>query len=196
MQQSQQFNTKNQIVFLSDKNFGIGSGTKGKLLFNDLKGISIVLMYSTNCSVCHQVIPIFKELPNYVNGCTFGVINIDNNKDVVAKSHLTTMAIKYVPQLIVFNNGKPFVKYTGEKRLEPMVAFFKDTISRVQQSLNFSKQSEKKKEEISEYEGSGVPYNIVCDNEGMCYLTDNELSLGKEEDCEGGECCYLADSEL
>lgn len=192
MQQS-----KNQIIFLTDKNFGLGAGVKGKLLFNDIQGISIVLIYSTNCPVCHQIIPIFKELPNYVPGCRFAVINIDNNKDIVAKSQLTTMPIKYVPQIIIFHNGKPFLKYTGEKNLQTMVSFFKDTISRVQNSVNFSKQSEKKKEENSEYENGGTPYNIVCDSDSdMCYLTDGELSVGKEDNCEDGSCCYLTDNEL
>ena len=185
---------QSKIIFLTDKNFGIGKGTKGNLLFNDLKGISIVLMYSTNCSVCHQLIPIFKELPNYVPDCTFAVINLDNNKDVIAKSQLTTMEIKYVPQLICFHNGKPFIKYTGEKSLTPMVNFFKETISRVQQSLNFAKQPERKQEDDNDF--SGIPYNVVCDEEtGTCYLTDSELTNGKE-DCSSGECCYLSDAEL
>lgn len=186
----------NQLVFLDSQNFGIGNGTKGKLLFNNLPGISIVLIYSTNCTVCHTVIPIFKQLPQYVSKCKFGVINIDNNKDVVAKSLETTMPIKYVPQIIIFHNGKPFVKYTGEKKLEPMVNFFKDTISRVEQSFNFSKQSEKKKV-VSEEEEYGRAYNIVCDSDSdMCYLTDEELSNGKEEDCSGDKCCFLSDYEL
>ena len=78
-----------------------------------------------------------------------------------------------------------------------MVSFFKDTISRVQNSVNFSKQSEKKKEENSEYENGGIPYSIVCDADSdMCYLTDGELSVGKEDECSDGSCCYLTDNEL
>lgn len=187
----------NQISFLTSKNFLLGQGNNGKLLFNNIPGISIVLMYSTNCSICHKVIPIFQELPNFVSGCKFAVINIDNNKEIIAKSELTTMPIKYVPQIIFFHNGKPFLKYTGEKNKETMIAFFNDTISRVQKSVNFSKQSEKKKEVSDDYELGGVPYNVVCDADSdMCYLTDGELSVGKEDDCSDGSCCYLADNEL
>jgi thiol-disulfide isomerase/thioredoxin len=186
-----------QIIFLGSQNFGIGQGTKGKLLFNDVPGISIVLFYSTNCEVCHTVIPIFRELPKYVDKCKFAVINVDKNKEVIAKSAETTMALKYVPQIIIFHNGKPFVKYTGEKKLEPMVSFFRDTISRVEQSFNFSKQSEKKKETNND-DSFGMPYNVVCDSDSdMCYLTDEELSNGKEEDCTGSDkCCFLSDYEL
>jgi thiol-disulfide isomerase/thioredoxin len=189
-------NQPNQIMYLDSSNFGIGTGTKGKLLFNNVPGISIILIYSTNCGVCTTVIPIFKQLPQYVDKCKFGVINIDKNKDVIAKSLETTMPIKYVPQIIIFHNGKPFVKYTGEKKLEPMVSFFRDTILRVQQSFNFSKQSEKKKETQIEEE-FGRPYNVVCDADSdMCYLTDEELSNGKEDDCSGDKCCFLSDYEL
>ncbi len=40
----------------------------------------------------------------------------------------------------------------------------------------------------------GIPYNVVCDDDGMCYLTDGEITDGGN--CENGECCFLTDGEL
>lgn len=40
--------------------------------------------------------------------------------------------------------------------------------------------------------GEGIPFNMVCDDEG-CYLTDSELESGK---CEGGVCEFAFSEDL
>ena len=50
-----------------------------------------------------------------VTGCQFGVVNVSTSKKLVDMTRQTTSPITYVPLLILYVNGRPYMKYDGEK---------------------------------------------------------------------------------
>lgn len=101
------------LLFLSQEDFYIGNGTKGRLLCNSIKGISLVFFYSTKCSYCQSFIPIYKTLPGNIKGCHFAMVNVSQNPTVVSMSRDTISEIKYVPYIVLYVNGKPYIRYDG-----------------------------------------------------------------------------------
>lgn len=105
------------IHFLENDDFIVKQGDKGFLLsltYNVLcKGLTLLLFYSIDCDYCKTLIPVFKQLPQYVNGCQFAMVNVNRNIDVVERSKNTIAPITYVPDLILYVNGSPYVRYDG-----------------------------------------------------------------------------------
>lgn len=157
------------LLFLSSEDFNVEQGVKGEILCHNIQGFSLILFYSTHCQYCHDIIPIFKTLPGTVGGCQFGMINISTNKSCVEKSQNTITPIKYVPYIVLYINGKPFMIYKGPNKTEDIKKFIIDTANNLQQRQQFS--SNEKKENKEE---AGIPaYTIgkpICGNDKVCYL--------------------------
>jgi hypothetical protein len=98
------------LLFLSSDDFLIGKGTKGDILCNSIPGFSLILFYSTQCSHCQTLIPIFKKLPGTINGCQFGMINISTNKECIRMASNTIAPIIYVPYIVLYVQGKPYTQ--------------------------------------------------------------------------------------
>ena len=101
------------LLFLSEDYFKIVNTPKGDALGTTIRGISLILFYSTQCPYCEPFIPVFKKLPGTVGGCQFGMINISTNRSIVEKSKNTIMPLTYVPYIVLYSNGNPIVSYDG-----------------------------------------------------------------------------------
>ena len=98
------------IQFLNDSNFSVdSSGT----LRVSISGFSLILFYSTQCPHCKEMMEAVKRMPNIINGCSFGVINLDQNKGVIQKCAKSQLQLKYVPFLVFFASGVPYMVYNG-----------------------------------------------------------------------------------
>ena len=111
------------LFFLNDDNFNVQTDPNGKKLCVNIEGYSLVFFYSQNCTHCQQLIPIYKKLPNAVGGCTFAMVNINASSGVVAKSKATQAPIKYVPLIVLYISGKPFMRYDGPHKFEEIKRF-------------------------------------------------------------------------
>jgi thiol-disulfide isomerase/thioredoxin len=185
----------NSIVFLQSSDFAIQPGKKGKVLACKLPDVALVLFYSDNCGPCQHLKPIFKALPKHLPHTRFGACNIDKEEMKVAHMSAGTLApIKYTPYIILYINHRPVMSYDGERTLPKIVDFVTEVTKRLNNTKNFSANS-KVDSEFAKYT-TGIPYNILCDDEGSCYLTYNEIYSGKSDKCENGECCYYTFSEI
>lgn len=102
------------LLFLEDSHFKImSSPQKGQVLGTTIRGVSLILFYSTRCKYCDEYIPIFKKLPGTVGGCQFGMINIAQNRSVVELSKNTNTPFKYVPYIVLYIDGFPVMSYDG-----------------------------------------------------------------------------------
>lgn len=140
------------LLFLSSEDFSVEKGQKGPVLVNGIPGFSLILFYSTHCTHCQSLIPIFKSLPGTIGGCQFGMINISSNRPVVDMSQETISPIKFVPLIILYIQGKPFMMYKGPYDQGEITRFVVEIAKNVQQKQQFSK--EKVKEDP---EGGGIP---------------------------------------
>jgi thioredoxin-like negative regulator of GroEL len=116
------------ILYLGDDDFKIKQGDKGYVLglTYESKGLTLVLFYSTECPYCINLINKFKQLPSRVNGCSFGMVNVNRNMSVVERSKNTIASISYVPDVILYVNGVPYVRYDGAHTIENIQEFIFD----------------------------------------------------------------------
>ena len=99
------------LLFLTANDFQNIEKENGNVLCTNIKGFSLILFYSTQCNYCKELIPIFKNLPGQVDGCNFGMINVNKNKHIIQMSNQTIVPITYVPYIILYIDGIPFMRY-------------------------------------------------------------------------------------
>lgn len=156
------------LLYLQSNDFCVQNGTKGEILCNKVRGISLTLFYSPKCQYCQSLIPIFKRLPGTISGCQFGLINVSLEKEIVAMSMNSVAPIEYVPLIILFVHGKPFLKYDGPHSETDLRNFVITATRQLHSTLKdrFSddgKKDGKKEKEIPLY-SVGVP---LCGDEDM-----------------------------
>lgn len=161
------------LLFLSSDDFVIQQGEKGPIMCTDILGISLILFYSTQCVYCQNMIPMYKNLPSIISGCQFGMVNVSTNKKMVQMARATIAPIQYVPLIILYVNGKPFMKYDGPSDPHEIRKFIMDVSNMVQNSNMFVKDNKRVK-----HHKRGIPQYTVgvpmCGEDGKCYLEYDE----------------------
>lgn len=160
------------ILFLSPEDFYIGNSEDGPVLFNRLRGMSLILFYSRDCVKCEQFIPKFKQCPGSIYGCAFAMANVDlQQQRLVEMSHATVMKITYTPLIMLYMNGKPVMAYRGPRDPQAIAEFIYDYTSKLQNRQNFiEKRTCKMPEKDSKVPAYcvGVPYDGTDD---VCYIS-------------------------
>lgn len=138
------------IHFLGEDDFIIKQGDKGTILslVYDTKGITLVLFYSTECPYCDALINKFKMLPTHLNGCQFAMINVNRNMNIVERSKNTIAPITYVPDLILYVNGFPYVRYDGPHSIQHISEFIVDISMKIQNTAFMNQKQELSNQEI------------------------------------------------
>ena len=126
------------LLFLQTDDFSIQKGQKGPILCHSIRGISLVLFYSINCQYSRELIPIFKRLPGQLGGCQFAMINVSAQKNIIGMSKATISEIKYVPLMILYVAGKPFVRYDGPHQESEIKRFIFEVSSKIQTKEKFT----------------------------------------------------------
>lgn len=122
------------LLFLTTDDFAVSPSENGDVLHIDVRGFSLILFYSTHCVHCQKLIPIFKHLPDVVTGCQFGMINISTNRRLIAMSAASITPIKYVPLIILYINGRPYMRYDGLPHEDDIRRFILDVSNAVHES--------------------------------------------------------------
>jgi hypothetical protein len=163
------------LLFLSSEDFHIIKGSKGNLLCNSIQGFSLILFYSTQCQHCQTLIPIFKRLPGTIGGCQFGMINVSvpANKLCVRMSADTVAPITYVPYIILYINGRPFMRYQGPYDGNKIIEFVMAVAEKTRTKQKFSP------DEVKEDPRGGIPaytigHPLKGDDNDVCYLEFSE----------------------
>jgi thioredoxin-like negative regulator of GroEL len=128
------------ILFLNKNDFVIKNGDKGKILCfrSEHKGLTLVLFYSVDCQYCDEFMKHFKQMPNIMSGCGFAIININKNMEIVQMSKNTIAPITYVPDVILYVDGYPFIRYDGPANVESIQKFLVDIYQKLQQKTQFA----------------------------------------------------------
>lgn len=157
------------LLFLTEDDFNVSQGQKGSLLCTNINGYSIVLYYSTQCVHCHALVPIFKSLVGTVTNCQFAMVNVSTQKRVAIMSQSTITPIKFVPYIVFYVKGRPFMKYNGPYDGGEIRRFIVEITKNLQSRQKFYEDTTQKHEQekkIPEYT-IGIPKS--CDD-GVCYL--------------------------
>lgn len=108
------------IMFLNSDDFKVQDGTLTCALN---KGLALILFYSTECPHCRPILPMFRAMPTVLHGCQYAIVNISNNQRLVQKAQPTTTPIKYVPDVLLYYNGRPVFKYSSKYSVEELKNF-------------------------------------------------------------------------
>ena len=169
------------LLFLGNDDFNIARGTNGSILCNTLSGFSLILFYSTQCKHCNVLIPIFKRLPGSINGCQFGMVNINIHKELIKKSKNTILPITYVPLVILFISGKPYMIYKGPHDGNEIKRFIVEVYNTVNTKQKFTNENNannnnKKINIVKQHPilgDIGIP--LYGDSDAISYLEFNEV---------------------
>jgi thiol-disulfide isomerase/thioredoxin len=166
------------LLFLDSDDYYKTQGQKGPILCHKIKGLSLIFYYSTECPHCQSFIPEFKKLPGRIGGCQFGMVNINKNIKLIKLSQNTIAPIQFVPYIMLYVDGKPFIRYDGEHNLDMIMDFIIDVnkklkkreqfldqerqkqIDMIQQKQTSSQQGFKQNNEIEIKEINGIPLRV------------------------------------
>lgn len=156
------------LLFLTSDDFTVKK-VQGErnILTVGIAGFSFILFYSPQCTFCPTVLNVFKKLPNSLQGCQFGIINVTINKPLIQKSNYTNDPIKFVPLLLLYFNGYPLSQYSGAIDIDSMRSFIIDKSTMV---YNAGMHKDSKLKDIPNYT-IGVP---LCGDGNVCYLEYDE----------------------
>jgi thiol-disulfide isomerase/thioredoxin len=172
------------LIHLTSNDFEIGQGSKGPSLTIKYPELIFVMFHAdaSRCPHCEELLPEFKKLPYIISGCKFALVNLNRYPDIVRLSNNTTTPLEYVPYLVLYINGKPFIRYEGDKNLQSLAEFVSEFITRLKSQSNFisTQKSTKLENEIPPY-SIAIPYSVVCDDDkGVCYLKYDEAYKKKK----------------
>ena len=141
------------LLFLTSEDFQLSKGTKGNIMCNHIPGFSLILFYSTQCEHCQSLIPIYKTLPGSIGGCQFGMINVSHNKTCIMMSRESIAPINVVPYIILYINGKPYMRYQGPHDIQEISRFIVEVSNTIKNKQTFTKDDKR----IKQDPGNGIP---------------------------------------
>lgn len=132
----------NGILFLGDEDFVLRRGEQGNLLSlsADVRSLVLILFYSNECPHCDNLINKFKQLPQLLNGCLFAMVNVNRNMSLVEKSQNTVAPITFVPDVILYVNGNPYIRYDGPHEISNIRDFIYDIYQKMQKTAFMEQQ--------------------------------------------------------
>lgn len=132
------------IYYLNASDFGQEAGN----LVANIGGITFVMFHSQRCSHCINFVPEFKRLPGTIRGVNFGICGVDdNNRMVVQMSKESTTPISAVPKFILYNDGIPYVEYSGQRSRQAILGFLQEIISKLNQKQSFTRPRRSRQEQ-------------------------------------------------
>lgn len=165
----------NTLISLTQQDFEVRLGTRGPILCTNVDGLFFALFYDHECGFCQTLFPVFNQLAQTIRGPRFGAVNVRQNMGIAHMSLQTIAPVRYVPFIIVYWNGKPYMQYDGE-RSYPALRDFALQVGRTVEQRRFKKfvgtiqqQPHNIGKPIPAYT-TGKP---LCGENGVCYL--NEL---------------------
>jgi thioredoxin-like negative regulator of GroEL len=130
--------------------------------------ISLILFYSPQCLHCNKIIPVFKSMPQVLKGCSFAMVNVNTNRQLITMSQQSNTPITYVPLIILYYNGVPMSIYNSECDVNKIKQFIYDFSKYIQQqsrqqiqqnSQQYSQQSQQNNNQMSNRQQQQYSYN-------------------------------------
>ena len=144
------------ILFLGSDDFCVRAGEKGNMMcMSGWKGLTLVMFYSKECQFCHKLINKFKQLPTIVNGCKFAMCCVNRHYDIVEKSKNTIAPIEYVPDVILYVDGIPYIRYDGAHEVEDIKSFIFTVYEKLQKTCfsgNQQQQQQQQQQQLSSHD--------------------------------------------
>ena len=122
------------ISQLTAANFYL-SGKQGQSLAINFPGNMLVFFKLDRCPDCNEFYPRFFELAAEERRVTFGIVNLSISRDVVNLASMSSTPINGVPLFLLYINGFPTYKYTGELTIPSMKSFIVKALINVENTI-------------------------------------------------------------
>ena len=165
------------LLFLESRDFSLRSGDKGQVLYLTYqpRGLTLVLFYSTDCPYCDSLIVQFKQLPSHMNGCTFAMVNVGKYHSIVEMSQSTIIPLSYVPDIILFVNGYPYIRYEGNNDISSILNFLLEVNKNIK-NLSFI-ENKNNQQQPSQYNQSQPPSQYNQSQQPSQYNQQQQLQI-------------------
>jgi len=155
------------IYFFNTDDFHIKQTERGDIMhLRESKGLALLLFYSKECKFCDGLINKFKQLPNLINGCIFGMINVNKNIGLVELSKNTINPLTYVPDLILYVDGAPHVRYDGNHEIEDIRKFIFDIYKNIEKTRFLQKEEYRRMANAAGVTNTQHPSQHLSQNDG------------------------------
>lgn len=165
-------------------------------LCNNIPNFSFVMFTSEQCRHCKDVEPDFLRLSRSIQGCSFGIMNVDQyNQKIVTISARSNTPLEYVPYIILYRHGVPVAQYVPDEskpssNFDSMKAFIiayttGNGSRQFGAQQNRTQQPEQPMKPAIPAYSIGIPGNLASDKSSchnkVCYLGfDNAYKNGKK----------------
>ena len=126
------------LRFLTNTDFYISQSNQGPVLSHKIPNLSIVLYFSDKCPYCVTFKPVFINASETIYNCSFAIANVSQHPLIVSLSKETITEIKYVPLIIIYINGNPYMEYTGNLDSSSLIQFIYNVSDSLNQKMSFS----------------------------------------------------------
>jgi hypothetical protein len=102
------------IAYLTPGDFFITQ--TGELSHRHNSGFCVIFFSSHTCVYCKDVYPAFVAVSDAIKGCTFAIMNVDQeDMKVVRMSHKTKNALEVVPWIVMYANGNIVATFSPDE---------------------------------------------------------------------------------
>lgn len=145
------------IYYLNANDFS----QEGNHMSANIGGLTLIMFHSQRCTHCVNFIPVFKSLPNSIRGINFGLCSVDNaNRDIIRMSQNSSTPIRAVPKFILYNDGLPYVEYSGQRSQQAILSFLQEITNKLNQKQSFTQRPLRSRQNM----GGGMPSRPMTTN--------------------------------
>lgn len=111
------------MIELTPQNFNIIKTSKGDLVEYLDKELTVILFYKNdeNIKYSNEFKRIFSEIEETDFECKFACIDVDEYPEQLEIASKTKTPINYVPYVVVYAQGRPYMSYSGKINSEEIV---------------------------------------------------------------------------
>ena len=120
------------IFNLNANDFFITGGGKTTTLRIRPEGPVLVLFKMDRCAGCAQFEPVFHQLAHEIRSIQYAIANVSGpNRNIVHMSKGSSTELKFTPHLILYANGRPAARFTGNLNKESVQNFINRAMAQV-----------------------------------------------------------------
>jgi len=119
-------------------NAGDFSQEGGHLVAN-IGGITFIMFSSAKCTYCTNFLSEFEVLAGSIRGVNFGLCDVSKHAAVVTMASNSSTPMKGVPKFILYNDGIPYVEYSGQRNRNSIINFLQEIITKLNQKQPFAR---------------------------------------------------------
>ena len=151
--------------------FFISQAPRGKILTTNKPGFTLILFYSHVCKYCRELLPVFRQqIPSTLKGCQYADINVSDQSAIIHLSKQTIMPIQEVPFLVLYVNGKPFRRFSGNFGAREIIEFVMGSCQEIKaHSQNTGDGNEIERKKIH----PATEGHPICGDDLAIYLQEN-----------------------